>query len=434
MDSLGFWNVRGMNNPNKQLDNKQFLYQNKFGLFGLVGTKIKEQDFLVVLNNLGVQWKDINNNMHHPGGRVWIIWVPQVFNVHLIADSDQHITVEVSDITSEDIFWYTIVYGSNSDSDRLNLWEQLTQIKDQCLKPWCICEDFNSVLDYNERLGREVTWSEIKDFRQCVDYCEVTDIVAHGSFFTWNNKQDPSTRVFSRIDRCLVNIEWLQLFPDSSAYFMNEGTFDHRPCICYRRKEAPVRSTSCKYFNMWSLDSKFKEVVANEWNKNISGVKMYQIVTKLRNLKKPLRDLNKNMFSDIERSAEVARVLLDSLHSAMHINPQDQQLLAAEHEAAEEFKTLNKVRTKYLYQKAKVEWLLEGDENTNFYHSRIKARQIHNKVSQIIDIEGVSHHDPLAIENAFLSYYIELLGSSKPTTNVHKPTVRTGNLINDHHV
>ncbi|XP_074305323.1 uncharacterized protein LOC141640418 [Silene latifolia] len=210
----------------------------------------------------GSQWKGINNNVHHPGGRVWIIWFPHVFNVQLIADSDQHITVEVSDINSGDVFWYTVVYGSNSDSERLTLWEQLNQIKDQCVKPWCICGDFNSVLDYNERLGREVIWNEIKDFRQCVEYCEVIDIVAHGSFFTWNNKQVPSTRVFSSIDRCLINIEWLQMFPDSSAYFMNEGTFDHCPCICYRRNEATTRKTSFKYFNMWSLDPQFKEVVA----------------------------------------------------------------------------------------------------------------------------------------------------------------------------
>ncbi|XP_074301363.1 uncharacterized protein LOC141632747 [Silene latifolia] len=271
-------------------------------------TKIKEQDFVGVPNNLGGQWKGINNNVHHPGGRVWIIWFPHVFNVQLIADSDQHITVEVSDITSGDIFW----------------------------------------------LGREVTWNEIKDFRQCVEYCEVIDIVAHGSFFTWNNKQDPSTRVFSRIDRCLINIEWLQMFPDSSAYFMNEGTFDHCPCICYRRNEATTRKTSFNYFNMWSLDSKFKEVVATEWNKNISGVKMYQVVTKLRNLKKPLKELNKNKFSDIEKSTEVARVLLDSLQTAMHLNPQDQQLLATEQTAAEDFKVLNRARTKFLQQKAKV--------------------------------------------------------------------------------
>ncbi|XP_074305233.1 uncharacterized protein LOC141640282 [Silene latifolia] len=281
--------------------------------------------------------------------------------IQLLNDSDQHITVEVSDLTSGDSFWYTVVYGSNYD-----------------------------ILDYNERLGRVVTWNKIRDFRQCVEYCEVTDIVAHGSSFTWNNKQDPSTRVFSRIDRCLINIDWLQRFPDSSAFFMNEGTFDHCPCICYRRDEATTRKSSFKYFNMWSLDSNFKAVVATEWNKTVFGVKMYQVVTKLKNLKKPLKELNKNKFSEIEKSAEVARVILDNLQT-----------------------------------KAKVEWILEGDENTRFYHSRIKARQIHNKVTQIVDKDGVTHQDPLGIENAFLSYYNDLLGSSNHTIPVHKPTVRT---------
>ncbi|XP_074290821.1 uncharacterized protein LOC141617527 [Silene latifolia] len=336
-----------MNNPNKQLDIKRLLYQNKVGLFGLVETKIKEHDFLTVLHRLGHYWEGVNNNSHHPGGRVWVIWLPQLFSIHLLASSDQHITVEVTEISSGDSFGYTVVYGFNSDGERQGLWSQLNNLKDNCTKPWCICGDFNSLLNYNERLGSD----------------------------------DPTTGVLSRIDRFLVNIDWMLLYPDSKAYFMNEGNFDHCPCIVSRKPDIPARKPSFRYFNMWSLDPQFMEIIQHEWNRTVVGVKMYQVVTKLRNLKKPLKLLNKNKFSDVERTADMSRLILDDLQTQLHQNPHDNQLSLAEREAADSYATLQK--------------------------------------------------DPQDIEKAFMEYYEGLLGTSSPTTNVHKANVRTGKVIDE---
>ncbi|XP_074283010.1 uncharacterized protein LOC141607557 [Silene latifolia] len=117
----------------------------------------------------GHQWEGVNNNIHHPGGRVWIIWIPQIFNVQLLSSSDQHISVDVTEIGSGDSFTYTVVYGSNSDIERQRLWTQLNHTKDHTDKAWCLCGDFNSLVNFNERLGSEVLWSEIRDFRQCVE-------------------------------------------------------------------------------------------------------------------------------------------------------------------------------------------------------------------------------------------------------------------------
>ncbi|XP_074305389.1 uncharacterized protein LOC141640517 [Silene latifolia] len=368
----------------------------------------------------GHHWEGVNNNIHHPGGRFWIIWIPQIINVQLITSSDQHITVDVTEIGTGDSFKYNVVYGSNSDIERQRLWAQLNHIKDNNDKAWCLCGDFNSLLNFNERLGSEVLWSEIRDFRQCVEYCGMTDIQAYGSYFTWNNKHSPSTRVFSRIDRCLINIEWSYLYPVSTAFFMNGGIFDHCPCICQRRNTEHKRRPFFKYFNMWSMDPLFTNIIIQEWRKPIAGVRMFQVVSKLKALRKPLKSLNKNKFTDIEKSTEIAKLLLDDLQSQMHSNPHDQNL--------------SKASASYLHQKAKVDWNLGGDENSRYFHSKIKARQIHNKVFQIVDASGSIHQDPQAIEKAFLDYYSHLLGSSSNTVKVHKPTVRTGNCITEHHV
>lgn len=44
--------------------------------------------------------------------------------------------------------------------------------------------------------------------KDCMLECEVQDIKSSGSFYTWNNKQEGAYRVFSKIDRMVVNQEW----------------------------------------------------------------------------------------------------------------------------------------------------------------------------------------------------------------------------------
>ncbi|XP_074264272.1 uncharacterized protein LOC141586807 [Silene latifolia] len=340
---------------------------------------------------LGPHWEGINNNEFHHGGRVWVIWDPQVFRIVLLAKNAQVITVQVTEVNSGDQFILSVVYGSNDDGERLELWNHLKDMKRNYQGPWGVCGDFNNVLNYNERIGREVGWADIAEFRACVDFCGLMDIKGQGSFFTWNNKQVPASRWFSRIDRFMVNDDWMVLYPDAYSHFLPEGLFDHNPCVCYR------------------------------------------LVTKLRNLKNPLKMLNRNGFSDVEKSVGVAKALLEDIQCQMHANPTDLTLLVFEQEAAASYITRVRFKDSFLSQKAKVDWLHFGDDNTRFFHSQIRARQVHNRVLSIQGADGVLHSSCAEIERAFLDYYMGLLGTSKQTSKVHVPTVRKGKLVTTEH-
>lgn len=41
-----------------------------------------------------------------------------------------------------------------------------------------------------------------------------------------------------------------------------------------------------------------------------------------------------------------------------------------------------------LYQKAKVEWLKEGDKNTNFFHKVLKGRKHRGRIMSVCDEKG----------------------------------------------
>ncbi|XP_074316210.1 uncharacterized protein LOC141652576 [Silene latifolia] len=238
--------------------------------------------------------------------------------------------------------------------------------------------------------------------------------------------------VFSRLDRVMINLEWMNLYPESHAYFLPEGLFDHNPSICYRRKESQHRP-HFRYFNMWGQDSHFLEIIKHNWQKKVTGSWMFQVVTKQRSLNQPLKQLNRARFADVEKAVEVAKLRLAELQSQMHSNPHNQTILQEESDAANEYRDLCRAHHSYLSQKAKVAWLCEGDENTSFFHNQIKSRQLHNKILHIKDANGILHNDPRNIEKAFLEFYQDLLGSNKDTLDVHIPTVRRGNLFTDQH-
>ncbi|XP_074277873.1 uncharacterized protein LOC141601483 [Silene latifolia] len=339
-----------------------------------IETKVRQQDFDTILHNLGTHWHGINNSSFHTGGRVWVIWIPHLFNVTTLHLSAQAITVQVTEISTGDSFIFTFVYGFNDDGDRMSLWQELKHVHDTFSGPWGICGDFNNVLHYNERIGRDVTWYEIMDFRDCVHYCDLMDIKGKGDFYTWNNKQVPGSRHYSRIDRFLVNSEWMDLYPLAYAHFLPEGLFDHNPVVCYRRQDRVCRRPAFRYYNMWSLDIGFKEIVQQNWLPAVKGSLMYQIVTKLKKLKKPLKELNRNNFSDVDKAVGVAKALLEDIQHQIHNTPTDHSLIEAEMAAADSLRHLSKVQYSFLSQKAQVEWLANGDDNTQFFHNHIRAR------------------------------------------------------------
>ncbi|XP_074270202.1 uncharacterized protein LOC141593148 [Silene latifolia] len=143
-----------------------------------------------------------------------------------------------------------MVYAFNSIHDRAHLWDHLRRIASHVSGPWAIAGDFNCVLSAVERVGGNTPSGEIEPFRQCVADCGVIDIAATGSLFTWNNKQKPEERIYSRIDRFLINKDWCDHMPDLYAHFLPEGLMDHTPCIVSSSKNSQ-RKRCFKYYNMW---------------------------------------------------------------------------------------------------------------------------------------------------------------------------------------
>ncbi|XP_074278320.1 uncharacterized protein LOC141601913 [Silene latifolia] len=331
MDNIGFWNIRGLNKLHKQSEIKRFLSQNNVGLFGLLETKVKSSNWLKVKKNVCDSWSICTNNSHHKGGRIWLIWQPNQYVVDVRYITDQLIHSKVFDKFRNISFFFTMVYGFNKDREREPLWASLGLISRDIDTAWLVGGDFNSLMHLNERVGgSEVTWSDISPMRQMVDQCDLMELKSIGSFFTWNNKHEVGTKVYSKLDRVLINGDWLAKFPECFANFLPEGLFDHCPCLIKFQTRGNRKGVPFKYFNMWAMSEEFLNIVGKTWAQSVDGTPMFRVVKKLKLLKNELKKLDKNNFSDIENLTQVTEVSLREVQQKLIEDPLNKVLCDAE--------------------------------------------------------------------------------------------------------
>ncbi|XP_074300652.1 uncharacterized protein LOC141631951 [Silene latifolia] len=308
-----------------------------------------------------------------------------VFQVTVWGCEAQVIQCKITYRSSGMSWWMSFVYGFNILVDREPLWVSLENMHHQVHGPWLECGDFNNVLGFEERIGSLVTEAEIRRFTTCVEECEIADVHAHEALYTWTNKKEEDGRRVCRIDISLVNMEWLLAFPEMTATFLPEGLFDHNPCIMALWSTPEKKNNSLKYFNMWGQDEKFIGIVEDVWRRQIDGIPMFQIVRKLKMLRKDLKELNKEAFSNVEAAARLAKIQLESIQLQMQEDMTNTHLWEQESGAANTYRQLDTARPAFLTQKAKVQWDEEGDNNTHYFHCAIKIRTMKNKVLAIQD-------------------------------------------------
>ncbi|XP_074297321.1 uncharacterized protein LOC141628032 [Silene latifolia] len=282
----------------------------KVGLFGLLETKINGGHVTNIALNLFDGWCITTNSHTHKDGRVWLLWQPQLFDVHVLEYNPQFVHAQITVKVSGKSFLLTLIYAFNEVKDRIDLWRCLNKFATTCTGPWALAEDFNTVLNPEERLRGQTRDEDMDAFVDCMNACGMIDIQATWAFYTWTNKQDVEHRKYSRLDRFRVNNDWLSVYPEMVGHFHPEGLLDHNPCVVSNKQLAATKFRSFKYFDMWGSAAGFIPRIKEVWGNTMNGTRIFCIVKKVKGLKNVLKGLNKECYSDIEVKTEEAELIL----------------------------------------------------------------------------------------------------------------------------
>ncbi|CAI9106245.1 OLC1v1005360C1 [Oldenlandia corymbosa var. corymbosa] len=272
--------------------------------------------------------------------------------------TNQLIHCHVGDRRTRWEYLLTGVYASNEEKERVKLWEKLESISQSANMAWIVCGDFNNVLKQEEKLGGQKV--------------------------------------------------------------LQAGISDHASLLVQMELEMQYKKKPFKYFNMWKMDSTFLEKVEGIWNKRIRRTKMFQVVQKLKILKKELLMLNKNKFSSIQVQVQEARMALEKVQKQAALNPDEEQLHLVEREAYQCYISKYVAFDSFMRQKVKEDWIKDGDTNSQFFHSKLKQQMMRNRIWSITSEEGEIVREWKLVEEHFLNYFQNQLGQKASRESVRE--------------
>lgn len=404
------YNVRGLNK--KQIFVKDFLSLNKISLVALLETHVKKDAAPFVSKHICPRFNWVFNYDHHINGRIWVGFDPSIWNLNVLCMSAQQITCSVLNQSSGDYFVVSFIYAFNTAVERRSLWSELLSFKQHHIvnnEAWCLSGDFNVCLGPDEA-SNGVHWNtSMRDFYDFLNQAEIMDLRCSGPFYTWwdCNLMNP---VYKRLDRCLVNVNWLGVFDLSQAQVLMRGLSDHCPMAVSLGKFSEKIYKPFHFFNHLIEVPGFLDVVRKAWQLEDRGNPWFVLTSKLKRVKVAMRNLNRKT-GHLSARVEEERNALYSYQSALPMVPSRAEL-SIEGDLIKNLQKSLELEEVFLKQKSRVSWLQCGDSNNKFFFNSCKNRWNQNKILTINDDQGNSFTSHSEISRVAVDYFSSLMGQS----------------------
>lgn len=217
-----------------------------------------------------------------------------------------------------------------------------------------------------------------------------------------------------RLDRCLANPPWLNLFPKTTVENLTRTHSNHCPLILDTNTQ-PNHSSSRKPFRiepLWLSHPSFEGLIHTYWpssNLNFSDT----IIT----LQTAINLWNRNTYGNIFSQK---RRILARLRGIQHCapNPQNSFLSSLELHLQNELNTILIRERQFWATKSHITWLKHGDANTSFFHTTtIKCRRS-NSILSLRDKVGNWISSPNLINHHILDYFLSCYTTEHPSSSL----------------
>ncbi|KAK1376201.1 hypothetical protein POM88_032394 [Heracleum sosnowskyi] len=235
-------------------------------------------------------------------------------------------------------------------------------------------------------------------FNSWIEDSNLLEILLENANFNWigpNGKK-------SKLDRALSNSEWPNQ-ADWTLKALSRKNSDHRG-ILLRSKQQNWGPKPFRVFNVWLRNSSLNKEIEEHFSKSY-GLTNQHLQQKLRNVKHVIKawnlSMNENIFQRISKMEDKFAKLEEEN------NPRNE--LAILKMSMEE---LCLIRDSMLKQKARVEWLKEGDRNSKKFHQAIQKRRVRNSIKKLL-CNGRLSSGPLEIKQEAKAHFQQVFRKRK---------------------
>ncbi|KAK9691742.1 hypothetical protein RND81_09G216300 [Saponaria officinalis] len=249
------------------------------------------------------------------------------------------------------------------------------------------------------------------DFRLAMDDCGLLDLGYTGDTYKWWNKQSEPNDIYERLDRALVNPEWVDLYPSIMLHHLARESSNHISLkVCRPTGSTRRRKRLFKFEDMWVTSEHCEEIFQEAWMCQGSVDSDNHATTKIRRCANALINWSREEFGDTNRKLSKARKKLAFIDSC---RPTEEMVM----ERRDICLTIDKLVTQeetYWRQRSRIDFLKEGDRNTKCFHLKASGRCMRNKITKLMDSNGEWVSDEKGLENLAHNFFNDLFASSNP--------------------
>ncbi|XP_071926048.1 uncharacterized protein [Coffea arabica] len=269
----------------------------------------------------------------HKAGSMAILWKEET----LILEVNQTgftIEVRIKDDDYHCDWWFIGIYASCDDQIRKEQWRVLRDRR----RKW------------GGNLREERSFKDFKDF---IDHNNLIDLGFEGQPWTWSNHWEDEGEIRQSI-LCL----------------------DTEPDKEKRKKKF--------YFDKkWLQKKGVQQVVEQAWQIDKPGSRMFKVTKKIRNCRiELLKWRNTFQANSKTKIVEIGKAL-EEVRVSDSNNKKEQTA-----ELKNQLKEAYKEEEKFWSQKARIEWLREGDKNTKYFQAFVRGRRTKNRIRNLQRDDG----------------------------------------------
>ncbi|XP_057444792.1 uncharacterized protein LOC130737039 [Lotus japonicus] len=290
------YNTRGLGSRVKGHSIRNLIQKEKVDFACLQETKLgvlSQSDCQLIWGNEDIEW--IHSPAVNLGGGVLCIWRKDAFTTEEVTCNQRWICIRGKWKDRAEEWMIMNIYAPCTVDGKRQLWEEIIAWKRRSnVNYWSVVGDFNTVRCSEERkgIGADSSSHYRRDselFNEFIEAMELVDIPLTGKKFTWVR---PNGSAMSRLDRCLVSLGVLDVWPQCVQQVLDREFSDHCPVLLkqlnYEWGPRPFRVINC-----WLDDPRFAPFVKESWKAiDVQGQGIFIMKEKLKLLKAKLKQWN----------------------------------------------------------------------------------------------------------------------------------------------
>ncbi|GKC55709.1 RNA-directed DNA polymerase, eukaryota [Tanacetum coccineum] len=396
-------NIQGLAQKAKKDWVKELCVKHKVNFLALQETKMEHMELFSVKMCWGnLVFDFVHSDSVGNSGGILCVWDPNSFRKSYATVSDYFIMIRgVWRITGKDLL-IIAVYAPHDNKDKQMLWDYLTYEIGKWKGEVVIMGDFNEVRYKSDRFGSVFNVRGANVFNSFISSAGLEEVPLGGSTFTWCHK---SATKMSKLDRFLISENLFNSCPNISAITLERYLSDHRP-ILLRESHFDYGPTPFRFFHYWVEMEGFSKVVKDAWREGPcdEANAMMNMMMKLKFLKTKIREWNKENMLNMKNVKAKHKEELEALEEIIDKGNGNEVVVNKRMEVVNTLQKIDKIHSFEMAQKAKVNWSIEGDENTSFFHGMLNKKRRQQNIRGIM-IDGIWIDNPIRVKDEFFQHF-----------------------------